>query len=104
MLPLVKKLSSGFRNASNGTSLCDDQRPVEGVTPRSGLIGDDAKILGDQCCSICAPKPMQLRVPSIAASAAEKYRLRKEGFPPQCNQADAVEMARMQSPKTHDAM
>src|SRR6185503_12266271 len=97
MLPLVEKLAFGLGNAaSNGTCGCDDEPCVECVSARGSLASDATQVLGYSCHRVGGGlKSLQLRVPRVAASATEEHRLREEGFTPECNQADGVEMARM---------
>ena len=105
MLPLVQELPFGLGDRSNRTSGCDDASRVKRVAARLGLVGDDTKVAGDARQRIGGgSKTLQLRVPCVAARATEKHGLREERFAPQCNQAGGVEMARMDSPETHEAV
>ena len=102
MLPLVQELPSGLGDRSSRTAGCDDARRVERVAARRGLVGDGTKVGSDAGLRVGGgPKPLQLWVLCVAASAIEEDRLRQERFAPQCNQAGGVEMARMDGPETH---
>src|SRR3954470_21694509 len=81
MLPLVQELSFGLGDRSSWTSGCDDASRVERIAARGGLAGDDTQVVGDEGQWVVgATEALQLRVPSVAARATEKHRLRKERF------------------------
>ena len=105
MLPLVQELSAGLGEGSNRTFRRCDASRIERIAARRGFLGDDTQIARDARHRIGGgAKTLQLRVPCVAARATEKHRLRKERLAPQCNEADAVEMARMDGPESHEAV
>ena len=78
-------------------------RKVMELTPHKLLVGDGAKVAGDARLRVGGSlKPLQLRVPSVAARAPEQHRLREERFAPQGDEAGGVEVAGMDGPETHD--
>lgn len=104
MLPLVEELSFGLGDGSAETAGCDDASSVECVAARGGLASDDAKVSGDAWFWVRGgEKTLELRVPRVTASATEEHRLREKRLAPECNQAGGVEMARMESPETHES-
>ena len=105
MLPLVQKLPLCFRDRTRGPSDFDDESSVERVAAELGFIGNRTEVAGDARHRVGGvPKPLQLGVSRVAARATEQHRLCKKGLPPQRNEPDGIEVARMDSPETHDAV
>lgn len=105
MLPFMEKLTLRLGEAWDSALGGDDASRVEGVTARGGLGRDGAKVGADECRGIGGGlKALELRVTCVAARATEEHCLRKEGFPPEGNQAGGVEMTRMQGPETHETI
>jgi hypothetical protein len=105
MLPLVEELPFGLGDRPDKSFGCDDPSRVERVAARGRLVSDDTKVAGDAGHGVgSSANTPQLRVPRIAASATKEHGLRKQGFAPECYEAGGVEMAGMESPKTHEAV
>jgi len=105
VLPLVEELPFGLRDTSIRTFRCDDESCVERIASGLRLLGYDTKVTGDACHRVGGgAKTLQLRVTRVAASATEKHRLRKKGLAPQCDEAGGIEMARVESPETHETL
>lgn len=103
MLPLEEELSLRLGDRSSRILRRDDAPDVERIAAALGLRGDDPKVARDARRRLGrGAKTLQLRVASVAARATEQHCLREQGFAPQCNEADGVEMTRMDGPDAHE--
>lgn len=95
MLPLVFQLTL-CDSKGNARSFCGDLRRIEIVPSCGCFVGNSPQVPADRLNRISAfLKTLQLRMKSISFRLAKQDFLSEQPFPPQGDQAHAIEERRM---------
>lgn len=78
-------------------------RRVEAIAPRPGFVVDRLQVYidGGDRIGLCL-EALELRMLPIAAGLPAQHLAGEQGFAPQRDQADGIEVARVQGPDAHD--
>lgn len=98
MLPFECELAA--RNADANLHVTSaNLRSIERVAAPVRFVGNAGEVLPDQAA--CSTEALELRMARVSLGLAGEHGLREKTFTPERNEADGIEILRMNGPETH---